>query len=336
MQCVNCQFENMPGLTKCVRCGSSLTLATANIDVLPPRAGRVVKQLRRVGFRTRFWSAPLHAIRRGIESVRNALKTISFEVPIYTALIPGWPQWVLKQRRLALVHFAAFMAFQIPSLLFLGSTVGSMCLAIVFSSHFSSVFSVLLVSRSDVRSRAVSGVSMLAVAALFVWFPMYRALEGFGWPMELLQPMAGFLRGDVILLEQGVARPGEMVVYQPSSQLPNLVFRGNWVGRVLAEGPAHVEWKSSKLTIDGLPSSWQPPAGGVPTQDQTMIVPAGCVLVLQPSEGEVVARNRRGVFYGPAVQILQLQQRITVVDQNRIVGRVRWQTWPLARWGTVD
>lgn len=311
-------------------------LASANIDVLPPRAGRIAKQLRRVGFRTRFWSPPLRFFRTAVDYVRNELKSISFEVPIYTALIPGWPQWALKQRSLALVHFTVFLVFQVPVLLFLGSTLASMCLAIVFASHFSSVLSVVMVSRSDVRSRVVSALSMIAAAALLVWLPMYRALEGFGWPMELRQPMAGFQRGDVVLLEREVALPGDLVVYQPISQLPNLVLEGNWVGRVLAEGAARLEWKRSTLTIDGQRCPWQPPKGGVPAQDQIIEVPAGSVAILQPSEAEVVARNRRAFFYGPAVPILQLQQRMTVIPRSRIVGRVRWQTWPLARWGAVD
>src|SRR5215213_6505561 len=40
MQCSSCGFENMPGSEACARCASSLSLATAVMDVHPPRAGR--------------------------------------------------------------------------------------------------------------------------------------------------------------------------------------------------------------------------------------------------------------------------------------------------------
>ena len=48
MQCPCCQFENMPGLASCGRCGSVLDLNLVAIDVNPPRASRVAKGVRRV------------------------------------------------------------------------------------------------------------------------------------------------------------------------------------------------------------------------------------------------------------------------------------------------
>src|SRR4051812_28631702 len=49
MQCSNCRFQNMPGSDVCGRCGTSLRLATAVIDVQPPRASPLARRLRRVG-----------------------------------------------------------------------------------------------------------------------------------------------------------------------------------------------------------------------------------------------------------------------------------------------
>ena len=46
MQCPSCRFENMPGLGSCGRCGTSLTLGTATIDVHPPRASRAARRVR--------------------------------------------------------------------------------------------------------------------------------------------------------------------------------------------------------------------------------------------------------------------------------------------------
>ena len=47
MQCSNCQFQNMPGVQTCGRCGASLQLASLAIDVHPPRASRAAKRWRR-------------------------------------------------------------------------------------------------------------------------------------------------------------------------------------------------------------------------------------------------------------------------------------------------
>ena len=48
MQCQRCSFENMPGLTVCVRCGAVLD-ASSPVDVNPPRAGRS-KLFRPIGY----------------------------------------------------------------------------------------------------------------------------------------------------------------------------------------------------------------------------------------------------------------------------------------------
>src|SRR5437773_1641201 len=46
MQCPSCRFENMPGLDSCGRCGTSLSVSTATLDVNPPRASRTMKGMR--------------------------------------------------------------------------------------------------------------------------------------------------------------------------------------------------------------------------------------------------------------------------------------------------
>ena len=48
MRCPRCGFENMPGLTTCVRC-SSVMQATAPVVATPPRAGWT-KHLRPIGY----------------------------------------------------------------------------------------------------------------------------------------------------------------------------------------------------------------------------------------------------------------------------------------------
>ncbi len=339
MQCVNCQFENMPGLTSCVRCGSSLTLATATIDVHPPRAGRWSKKWRKISGHRRLSEAPFrlaNALAVLVEQVLR-IRGVAFDVPIYTALIPGWPQYAAGRRVLAIVHLASYVLFLVPTVLFLGSAVSTLCLGLAFSSHFSSVLSALIISRRDLRTRWQCGFFMIAIVALFVCLPMYRLLDWFGWPMELLQPMAGFQRGDVVLLERGIGiQAGDVIVYQPPRALPGYAIRGEWVGRVLAVGPTRMEWKHNELSFRGQPATWQPSAGSMLAATESIEVLPNSVVVLQPTEADVVARRRRVLAAIPVQPPLSLQQRIAIVDRSRVVGQVIWQTWPLARWGAVE
>ena len=81
MQCSSCRFENMPGVDVCGRCGSSLRLATAVLDVHPPRARPWAKRLRRY--------LPLHAASARLRDVASEVsrqvsgsaETVRFQLP---------------------------------------------------------------------------------------------------------------------------------------------------------------------------------------------------------------------------------------------------------------
>src|SRR5258708_22213495 len=78
MQCKNCEFENMPGVNACGRCGASLRLATAVIDVHPPRAGRWSKRIDRI-------------LPRGLPyRVRDAVNAMLFHSEVTAGALPEW------------------------------------------------------------------------------------------------------------------------------------------------------------------------------------------------------------------------------------------------------
>src|SRR5262249_30848572 len=82
MQCKNCRFENMPGVEACGRCGSSLRLATAVIDVHPPRARPWIKPVRRLG-----------GVLRGVGRLLNTELTPESRSPSPRRIEAGLPDW---------------------------------------------------------------------------------------------------------------------------------------------------------------------------------------------------------------------------------------------------
>lgn len=62
MQCVNCRFENLPGLAACGRCGASLVLKKSVIAVDPPRAAQ-----RSFGRRLSLWVTKRRGGKREVE-----------------------------------------------------------------------------------------------------------------------------------------------------------------------------------------------------------------------------------------------------------------------------
>src|SRR4051812_34631746 len=114
MQCASCQFENMPGSDLCGRCGTSLRLSAATIDVHPPRAARWTKRVRRITPR-------IPARTHGIESLRTItartraalgvrLNDDTRVVPLLLRLpIPGWPQLYSGSRILGRIFLYAWL-----------------------------------------------------------------------------------------------------------------------------------------------------------------------------------------------------------------------------------
>src|SRR5258708_15344237 len=108
MQCPNCQFENMPGNTACVRCGSAVAFAGMQIAVYPPRAQIWAKHARRWMPWRRAWYVVRDGLRELEDWVRNeASRTMVVEdwTPALTAksLVPGWVHWSLGHRARGLV-----------------------------------------------------------------------------------------------------------------------------------------------------------------------------------------------------------------------------------------
>jgi hypothetical protein len=80
MRCQRCQFENMPGESRCFRCGSALEGASITVDIHPPRMAR--------------WKRPLRSVFRWIR-VHNILPKAIAEpkVPAFLKIMSGSAFW---------------------------------------------------------------------------------------------------------------------------------------------------------------------------------------------------------------------------------------------------
>src|SRR5579885_2335226 len=94
MQCPSCRFENMPGRETCGRCGTSLVLSAAAIDVHPPRASWAAKRVRqavprRLLYRARDAAAEAHRAITGsiVEDSRIPLPEPGI---LPRLIVPGW------------------------------------------------------------------------------------------------------------------------------------------------------------------------------------------------------------------------------------------------------
>src|SRR5437764_12938278 len=173
MQCTNCQFQNMPGTDVCGRCGTSLALRSAAIDVHPPRARALTKRLRR--------ALP---VRRAYVTVRDNLAAARREGAdqntslspglILRMALPAWPQFYLGLRRRGHIFLWSFIAALIPGILFFGSNSGLVLLGFAFSIHSSSALDVIMYTfpNAGFRDRMARSMLISVLLALVIYWPI--------------------------------------------------------------------------------------------------------------------------------------------------------------------
>jgi hypothetical protein len=280
MQCASCRFENMPGLSTCGRCGSSLILNSVVIDVQPPRASRAAKRLRRWFpgrhyYRTRDLAS--EALRRTTGTITDDLRVPLPEPSIAPRLvIPGWAHihagFALRGRA-----FLGIYSLLLGLGLFnWGNDAGALFLGLAFSVHVSSVLDILS-RRSAVRfpSMMVTAALVSAVLALGLYSPAGWVLSRVAATRQFDHAVPPFERLDVVLFNRWAfawrpPRPGDVVLFLPAIEATvplrdqpvghtRWMFRENeCVDRVLGRPGDHVRWEDGKLSINGVAVSWTP------------------------------------------------------------------------------
>jgi signal peptidase I len=329
---MNCGFQNMPGTEVCGRCTTSLGLATAVMDVHPPRASRMAKRARRAlpikkaWFRTR---DALHA-----DDVSARLRHASGSLPSFPIfarlIIPGWSHFFLKQRLRGQLFFWGFVACLLPSFLMYGSTWGGIWFGLAFSVHSSAALVTQTFADAGVRDRIARSIVVSILLWVLVYWPCTWLFGGFAQPHTVETSIAPFQVGDVILVNRWEApKRGDVVLYEVNysttghpaghERLINL-YGGESIDRILAVPGDLVECESGHLLINGLPSTWRPlNPGRFPRQFRSKMSP-GQYLVL-PSGAPGLA----------GLEDVNLWQTTGNISRENIVGRAFLQSSPLSR-----
>ncbi len=337
MQCASCQFENMPGVPACGRCGARLELAAASIEVNPPRAGPGAKRLRR-WFP---WYGLAARLRDGMEAIaRITLRELNLPQPLAglfgRMLLPGWPQVFTGQTARGRLFLGTYLGLLVVGLLFVGTPLGSIALGLALAVHASSVIDVLWAATTDWRTRVTYAAVCLAVLGAAVYFPITWAVTRFVAPRQMVRDAPPFAAGDAVLCNPSAYRwsepaPGDVVLFrvlpqQVQTRTPqgnNAVYRvdGEFIDRVLAGPGQSVKWEGGALWVDGQPSPWLPlnPAGAAVSLQ--CAVPERFYLVLPSAQPPNAPRYPAEVW-----------ARMSLVPRESLLGRVFLRHQPLARW----
>jgi len=335
MQCVNCGFQNMPGSETCGRCSTSLTIATAVMDVHPPRAGKMKKRLRqaipvqKAFFRTR---DALHG-NEIVATARHAVDAMP-PLPIFLRLIfPGWSHFYLKQKIRGHLFLWSFVMFLLPAILMFGTWWGSFWLGMAFSVHSSAALDIVMQTFADAGTRDRIGRSVMVslMLGVFVYLPILWLIHGVAQPHMVVTPIAPFQQGDVILVNQWAhLKRGDVVMYALNYQRwpanafghERLIqnYTGDNVDRVLALPGDKVECRNGALLVNGVPSPALPLNGGKVPEKMKWVVPPDHYLIV-PSGAPGMGSLNDPALWADAGSI----------DHDDIAGRAYLQTLPWSR-----
>jgi hypothetical protein len=327
----------MPGSGRCARCGASLALATAAIDVHPPRAGRLSRIELAIW---RLW----HGVGRLPSSLSQTQATIRtrtevtyFDLPtLIRCIIPGWPQYRRGDWPRALFYLFTYLCLLLPGLVLTGTWWGSLLVGLAAATHIVSVCDAVVTmfaTPSDrVRFTIVCGLWLCCG----VYLPVGWLISRVATPISINATIRPFQQGDVLWYSRW-AEPstGDLVVYtlpgltiaghMSGGQAANYVFAGNWIGQVMAMPGQKVSVNNGQWLVDGLVSKKQPMHRLAFLDGKSWVVPDGHAFVFP--EGLVPA--------GAQIKTGALDE-VFAVPITRIAGRLYFQSLPLSQMSTLD
>ncbi len=344
MQCPSCQFENMPGVDHCGRCGAQLGLARSQIDVHPPRASQLEKRLRA-------WF-PWYGLRfRLRESLRAALRPAAPVVqPIgiayrqfFRMLVPGWPQLHagrIQRGRWMLGGYAALIAL---GLLSLGTQIGAVMLGAAVAIHVASVIDIVWEVCDHRQARLILTGLIILVLGGAIYAPVAWSATRWFSVRRLGESGGPFRAGDAIVYRPLAYRhrppsPGDLVFFAPDSGgfrgSGDVYYRfggGDNLDRILAGPGQSVHWDHSQLWVDGTASSLHPLDPTTVPVDLQLTVPEGYYFILPSVRPSRVFDDSADFLRAPDA----LWQQISLVPRERIRGRVFLRHRPMWRWRRV-
>jgi signal peptidase I len=313
-------------------------LATAVLDVHPPRAGRFEKRMRRL-------RPPVRAYRgaRGAASAAGRGAAVALEsltprfppLPVTLRLVwPGWSHFYLGQRSRGHLFLWSFLSCLLPGLLMLGTVWGSIQLGLAFSVHSSAVLDIC--SRGfgpgELRDRLLRGLGVSALVGVLLYWPAGMLLTRVADPCLIQIDVAPALAdGDVLLVNHLLApRPGRVVLYELPAYTPptlghmRVYYGGDRVDRILAGPGDTVRYADGRLWVNGRPSLWFPLNGLRITGRSEFTVPTGHYFIIPSTTIGPVGRVPEGLW-----------SALGIVPASSIRGCVYWRSHPLSRFGRV-
>lgn len=338
MQCLNCGFENMPGLSRCGRCESPLTMEAFSVE--PRRASAL-----RVG--THFEQL-LNVARRLIRIPLNykwpRWVPRSYAPQLWPALtrtiIPGLGHLRIGNRVAGWAFFIIWSIFVIGGLITFPSDTTVWLFSGAIATHAAAVASVFAedLSYQGFAMRGLFGILLFIGLRQLVYVPIDLLFEQFLIPFAVPERfMQGpvVLAGDGVLFEGPLLRTGEFqrgdIVFYSIADLGGREYylrEGYGLDRIVGGPGDQVDVRNGRLFVNGVtPSAELSPLGPATSVPDIFLRLGATQYAILPT--------RIPVAQASASVRQQFFQAVSTVDVTAIHGRIRWRLQPWSRFGKV-
>ena len=316
----------------------------AQVNVYPPRAGRLMKALRS--------SLPLHRMYQAARDVRGPSTIWSvvrrmLQSPqvdeltpglVLRMCLPGWAHAHVGNCARGAIFAVMYWSCVVYAVLALGSYFGALAIGLAFAFHAASIIDLLISEDVEFYRRLfVIPAIVLAVLGAGYW-GLGSVAARVIVSRQLVRDAGPFRAGDVVLTNPNAyysspPQLGDVVLFRVPGGVDRIRTRGagrepvyyqvngERIDRIIAGPGSQVRWSDNKLWVNEQPSDLRPLNPQRLPQDLTLHVPSGHYGILISTD-VVLGANTPPVIW----------QHVCSVPADRIVGRAVVRNYPLSRW----
>ncbi len=235
MRCQRCQFENVPGESRCFKCGSILSGQSVTVDVHPPRMGKFARPFRAVFRRLRTWQVLPDG---GIQAwFPDWLKIMSWNAffAIALSIAPGLAHLAQGRFRQIRWYFVGWVVFISVGMFLYGSNLGFLLVGLAVAAHAWIAFDASLIKEhSETGPKAFDIVMLLVFFAFIYWGVRVVAFRDFVWGYTSITiPYQSVQSGDLLLARYSLAQTNPLP--RGSLVLVPLAHTARGEGRMLVQ-----------------------------------------------------------------------------------------------------
>ncbi len=336
MRCQRCQFENMPGQTKCFQCGSILESTSTIVDIHPPRMAQWKKPFRSMARWARRWKllpseTPSRCLLSGIKMDPADSECLW---GLFLSIIPGLAHLVHHRFREIRWYFIGWLLALSIGLFLYGTNFGLCFIGLAVGLHaWIAIQHSLLKRLEGFGERLGTVLFALIILALIYWATPRVILPSLrGGYTALTLPYQNIQRRDYLLgwREEIFSHPfprGSLVLTQLAylNRRQRVFGEGSIFVQIIGLPGETIQIKGNIYVIDGKPLDQEkyPPPRWLHERQVSIIVPPDCYFV--SSEYNAPRNIREGHI-----------RTACLIDFDAIRARAFMRWLPLSRRGFIE